>query len=102
MKGNETRARWCHIGGELEQGFAGTAILCHPDNFRAPQPMRLHPTEPFFCFAPSQLGEWQISPGQPYTSRYRFIVLDGPPDAQRLEQLWRQYAHPPAARLVTR
>ena len=57
--------------------------------------MRLHPTEPFFCFAPSQLGEWEISPGKPHVSRYRFIVAEGPPDKSELERLWNDYAHPP-------
>jgi hypothetical protein len=95
VKGNETRGRWCHISGDVDGARAGIAILCHPDNFRAPQPMRLHPTEPFFCFAPSQLGDWEISPGKPYVSRYRFIVADGPPDNPELERLWNDYAHPP-------
>jgi hypothetical protein len=95
VKGNETRARWCHISGDVDGARAGIAILCHPDNFRAPQPMRLHPTEPFFCFAPSQLGDWEIPPGKPYVSRYRFIVADGPPDKAELERLWNDYAHPP-------
>ena len=95
VKGNEARARWCHISGDVDGARAGIAILCHPDNFRAPQPMRLHPTEPFFCFAPSQLGDWEIPPGKPYVSRYRFIVADGPPDKAELERLWNDYAHPP-------
>ena len=95
VKGNETRARWCHISGDVDGARAGIAILCHPDNFRAPQPMRLHPTEPFFCFAPSQLGDWEISPGNPYVSRYRFIIADGPPDQVELERRWNEYAHPP-------
>ena len=66
LKGNETRGRWCYIGGKVDGSTTGIAILCHPDNFRAPQPMRLHPSEPFFCFAPSQLGDWEIEPGKPY------------------------------------
>ena len=61
--GHATRARWCHVGGRIDGELAGVAILCHPGNFRAPQPMRIHPTEPFFCYAPSQLGRWGISPG---------------------------------------
>lgn len=95
VAGNETRGRWCWIGGTVEGAIAGMAILCHPDNFRAPQPMRLHPTEPFFCYAPSQLGDWEISPGQPYQARYRFIALDGMPDAHWLDKVWAAYAHPP-------
>jgi len=95
VKGNETRGRWCHISGDVDGARVGIAILCHPDNFRAPQPMRLHPAEPFFCYAPSQLDDREISPGKPYVSRYRLIVADGPPDKAELERLWNDYAHPP-------
>lgn len=94
LKGNETRARWCHVGGLVDGQPAGLAILCHPDNFRAPQPVRLHPTEPFFCFAPSQLGDWEITPGQDYVARYRFLVMDGPANAALIEQAWADYASP--------
>lgn len=102
LVGNETRGRWCHIGGEVDGRRTGLAILCHPENFRSPQPMRLHPSEPFFCFAPSQLGEWAIVPGQPYVSRYRFVVLDGPPNRQLLDALWEDYAQPRSVRVSTR
>lgn len=95
VKGNETRGRWCHVGGKVDGELTGIAILCHPDNFRAPQPMRLHPSEPFFCFAPQQSGDMQIEPGKPYVSRYRFVVADGAPDPMELERLWNDYAHPP-------
>lgn len=93
--GNETTGKWCHIGGKVDGEPAGVAILCHPDNFRFPQPMRLHPEEPFFCFAPSQGGDWSIEPGKPYVARYRFIVADGPADAKEIDRLWNDYAHPP-------
>jgi hypothetical protein len=92
-----TRARWCYIGGEVDGRLAGTAILGHPDNFRAPQPMRIHPNEPFFCYAPSQLGQWQISPGEPYVARYRFVAIDGAPDRELLEAYWAGYAQPAVA-----
>ncbi|MGZ8938948.1 MAG: DUF6807 domain-containing protein [Limisphaerales bacterium] len=95
IKGNETRGNWVHIGGEVDGQFAGVAVLSHPDNFRSPQPMRLHPSEPFFCFAPSQVDDWKIEPGKPYVSKYRFIVSDGSPEKGRLDQLWESYAHPP-------
>ncbi len=95
VKGNETRGDWCYVGGEADHAICGVAILGNPENFRAPQPMRLHPKEPFFCFAPSQLGDWAIEPGQPYVSRYRFVVLDGPPRREELQAMWEGYAHPP-------
>jgi hypothetical protein len=92
--GNETRAKWCHVGGLVDGKPAGVAILCHPDNFRFPQPVRLHPEEPFFCFAPSQLGDWSIEPGKPYVAKYRFIVTDGDPHPLLIERSWQDYAEP--------
>jgi len=99
VKGNTTRARWCHISGMVDGERAGIAILCHPENFRAPQPMRLHPSEPFFCYAPSQLDSFEIKPGDTYISRYRFIVHDGAPDRAELDRLWNDYAHPPEVKV---
>lgn len=92
---NATAARWCYIGGKVGEGQAGIAILCHPSNFRAPQPMRLHPTEPFFCYAPPVKGVFRIDPGKPYVARYRCVAFDGPPDRGWLDQVWREYAAEP-------
>lgn len=95
VKGNETRMRWCHIGGKVDGGLTGIAILSHPENFRSPQPVRIHPKEPYLCFAPSEAGDWEIDPGQAYVARYRFIVKDGQPDKVEIDALWDSYAHPP-------
>ena len=99
LKSNESRARWCDVGGMVDGKRAGTVILSHPDNFRAPQPMRTHPTEPFFCFAPSQLGDWSIKPGETCVSRYRFVVHDGAPDPVELDRIWNDFANPPTAKV---
>ena len=95
IKGHATRARWCHIGGKTGGKLGGVGILCHPSNFRFPQPMRIHPKEPFFNFAPSQTGDWEIKPDRDYVSKYRFVVTDGEPDTLLLERLWNDYAYPP-------
>jgi hypothetical protein len=100
VKGHATRARWCDLGGLIDGTRAGIAVLGHPDNFRAPQPMRLHPTEPFFNFAPQQAGDMELKPGVKYVSRYRFVVHDGPPDRGELDRLWNDYAHPPIVRVT--
>ena len=99
--GNETRARWTYIGGEVDGRRAGLAMLSHPTNVRSPQPVRIHPEMPYFCYAPSQLGRWSIRPGEPYEARYRFVVFDGPPNPKALDRLWTDYAYPPAV-TVTR
>ncbi len=57
--------------------------------------MRLNPTEPFFCFAPSQDGDWKIEPGKPYVAKYRFVVADGGPDKELIERLYKDWADPP-------
>jgi hypothetical protein len=93
--GNATRARWCHVGGMVDGQLAGIAILGHPENFRSPQPMRINPDDPFFNFAPSQMGPFEIKPGQAYVARYRYVVSDGPPDKAELDRLWNDYANPP-------
>jgi len=95
VNGNATRGRWCHVGGMIDGALAGIAILDHPANFQHPQPMRLNPTEPFFCFAPSQAGDWEIASGKPYVSRYRFAVSDGAPEKGEIERLWNDFASPP-------
>jgi len=99
VKAHAARARWCDMWGQVDDAEAGLAILCHPENFRAPQPMRVHPSEPFFCYAPQQIGDMEIAPGKPYVSRYRFVIHDGPPDKEVLNRIWNDYAHPPEVRI---
>ncbi len=100
VKGNATRVRWCHLGGYIDGALTGTAVLGHPDNFRAPQPVRIHPKEPYISFAPQQLGEFSLVPGSPYIARFRFIVLDGPPDRALLDAYWHGYALPATTALT--
>lgn len=81
LKVNSSKEPWCWVGGKVDGDTCGVVILCHPANFRAPQPVRVHPAEPFFCYAPQQGGDMAIEPGKPYVARYRLIVADGEPDA---------------------
>ncbi len=89
---NGAKEPWCWVGGKLDGETCGVTILCHPSNFRAPQPIRSHPTEPFFCYAPQQGGAMEIVPGKAYTARYRIIVADGEPDAKAAAQWSAEYA----------
>lgn len=98
--GNHTRARWCDLHGTMDGEVCGITVFSHPDNFRAPQPVRLHPQKPYFCFAPMVLGEFEIRPGEPYQSRFRYFVHDGPLDPADAERMWNDYANPPVVRLV--
>lgn len=93
--GDATRVRWSHIGGLVDDQLAGITMMDHPENFRHPQPIRIHPEIPYFNFAPTQLGEISIEPGSPFKARYRFITYDGEPDSEELDRLWNDYAYPP-------
>lgn len=96
LKAHATRARWCHVSGLVDGKRTGVAILDHPSNFRHPQPMRVSPNEAFFCYTPPQLGDFSIAAGAPYVARYRFVVMDGAPDADLLDQYWNAFASQPA------
>lgn len=94
---NGKPARWIAMSGAAGEGKAGIAILGHPENFRAPQPIRIHPQEPFISFAPQMVGDMEIAHDKAYRSEYRFVTFDGAPDKQLLERLWNDYATPPTA-----
>jgi len=99
-RGDASKANWVHMGGQLQGAPAGLAVLIHPANFRSPQPLRLNPNNPQLCVAPSADGDWEITPGQPYISRYRFVLADGPANKVELERLWVDYARPPVVKVT--
>jgi len=90
--GHATRARWCLMGGKVSGADCSIAFLGHPSDFRYPQPMRIHPDEPFFNWAVPQGGDFSIEPGKPYVARYRFVVSDGIPDAGTVELDWKAFS----------
>lgn len=90
--GNHTRPTWTAMWGKSDGKPAGIACLGNPKNFRAPQPVRLHPEFPYFGVAPVVLGDFTIEPGKPFVSRYRFVTFDGEADPVVLNKLWEVYA----------
>jgi hypothetical protein len=92
IKGNHSRPNWVVMHGRVDGESCGIVAMGHPKNFRHPQPVRLHPKMPYFCFAPMVAGDFQIEPGKPYVSQYRFVTFDGEPDLERIEKMWKAYA----------
>jgi hypothetical protein len=100
---NMSRVRWIYFGGTVGNGrTGGIAILSHPDNVAAPQPIRVHPDMPYFCFSPVQLGDIRLEPGKPYFARYRYVVMDGPPNPAQIEAYWNGYTRPPSVTIDPR
>ncbi|MCA9184975.1 MAG: PmoA family protein, partial [Planctomycetales bacterium] len=92
--GNHTRPNWLITHGNVDGSPAYVVAMGHPQNYRYPQPVRLHPSMPYFSLAPPVLGPFQLQPGVPYASRFRLVTFDGPPDEMDAENAWLEYAIP--------
>jgi hypothetical protein len=103
--GNGSRPQWVRMSGPVRSA-AGTdelatlVVMGHPGNFRANQPVRLHPDKPYFCFAPMMAGSFSITKQTPYVSRYRLLIFDGDVKAKFSNQAWKDYADPPQVRIL--
>ncbi|MBW3595663.1 MAG: PmoA family protein [Planctomycetes bacterium] len=91
VEGNHEHAKWVAMTGAIDGEPVTIAVLCHADNFRAPQAARLHPTKPYFVFAPCVDGEFVIDREHPFQSRYRYLITDAEPDAEWLDDKWREW-----------
>lgn len=77
IAGNHTRPAWVKLSGAIDGAPCGIVALQHPGHFRYPQWVRLHPSKPYFVFAPMVEEPFAITPREPFESRYRFVVFDG-------------------------
>ncbi len=88
---NHSRPEWVALYGAIDGkdggGTAGIAVFPHPENFRAPQFVRVHPEMPYLSVTPVAEMGFFIAPGETYLSRYRFVAFDGPPDPEGLAEL---------------
>lgn len=90
-KGNHTRPNWVALSGRIDGQDVSAAVFCSPKNFRAPQPARIHPNKPYFCFAPMVEGLFEIAPSEEYVSRYRYLVTSQAVDVNTLQKHWDEY-----------
>jgi hypothetical protein len=97
---NQTHARWVDASGKVGGHAAGVTVFNHPRNFRYPQAIRVHPTMPYWCYAPVIDGKFMIAPGSKYVSRFRYLVYDGPPSPELIEKIEKDYAEPPVVRVI--
>ena len=91
VKGNHQHTKWVALTGSMDGKPATIVVLSHAKNFRAPQAARLHPTKPYFCFAPCVDGTFTIDRKHPFQARYRYLLTDTEPDAKWIDQQWKAW-----------
>lgn len=91
-QGNHSRPHWVAMSGKIDDQDTTLVVMGHPKNFRAPQPVRIHPDKPYFCFAPMVVGDFKIEPGQRYLSRYRYLITSAKLDRAFIDKAWQTYA----------
>jgi hypothetical protein len=89
--GNHTRPRWVAMYGPVDGEICGVVVMNHPDNFRFPQWVRLHPSMPYFVYAPMVQEPFAIKPSRPYVSKFRYLTYDGTPDRDAIEGSWKEW-----------
>jgi len=78
--GNHSRPDWTILYGLVEDGeVVGVRVAPVETNLRYPDPMRLHPSKPYFSISPCVIGAFDIMPGETYRADYRFKFFDGVP-----------------------
>jgi len=105
--GNATRARWIDVRGPSVGGTSGILFMTNPSNFNFPELLRIWPTgtnkgteNVFVNFNPTQDRDWVIEPNRSYALKYRMVIYDGELMADRAEQIWNDYAHPPTVTIA--
>lgn len=91
IEGNHQKSKWVALTGEIDGKPATIAVLSHPDNYRAPQTVRLHPTKPYFAYSPCVDGKFTIDKQHPYAARYRMLITDAAPDSDWLDEQWESW-----------
>lgn len=86
--GNHSRPRWVAMHGPVDGQECGVVVMNHPDNFRYPQWVRLHPSMPYFVYSPMVEEPFSIEPGKSYVSKFRYLTFDGEPNLKLIEKAW--------------
>ncbi len=60
--------------------------------FRATQSARIHPSKPYFVYAPCVDGEFQIDHEHPYFASYRFLITDSLANPGWLNDQWNAWS----------
>ena len=82
---------WVTMYGPVDGQECGVVVMNHPDNFRFPRWVRLHPSMPYFVYSPMVKEPFSIEPGKPYVSKFRYLTFDGQPNLKMIEKAWKDW-----------
>ncbi len=91
-----SNARWCVVGGQIQNHWSNVLFLSHPHNLNHPEPIRIWGrtfSGTFFNFCPIKFKPFIWPPGHTLKLKYRFIIQDTLISAQQAEKWWQQFAH---------
>jgi hypothetical protein len=92
---NAKAAKYVSASGLLNGKTAGLTVFGFPQNLAYPQPIRLHPTMPYFSFSPMVNAAFTIKPQEVFTSQYRYLSHDDLPQEKYIESLNADIEFPP-------
>lgn len=84
---NHSRPLWSAMNGLINGKKTGVAILGHPTNFRYPEPIRIHPSMPYYCVAPMVGQAFAIPPNGIFKANYTYVSYDGEVPVETLNEL---------------
>jgi len=101
-----TSARWIYITGETKTGRSGLLFMGHPENYNAPEPLRIWDEtanggrgDAFINFAPTKNKDWALEAGKQYVLRYRVLAYEGEMTPVQANRRWDEFAHPPIVKI---
>ncbi len=84
---NAKAAKYVSAFGKINGKTAGLTVFGFPQNLAYPQPIRLHPTMPYFSFSPMVNAAFTIKPHEVFTSKYRYLSYDDLPQEKFIESI---------------
>lgn len=97
---NAKAAKYVSAFGLLNGKTAGLTAFAFPQNLAYPQPIRLHPTMPYFSFSPMVNAAFTIKPKEVFISQYRYLSHDDLPQEKYIESLNADIEFAPVVKLI--
>lgn len=88
---NNTRPRWADMTGRVEGTLCGVALMEHPSNEGAPNPVRVPPQYPYVIYSPPIAGPLRLAAGKAVRYRYGVLSHNSRLTPAEIDQHWRRW-----------